>query len=328
MRLDRRLLGWGLFFILLGAIPLALNGGLIDRSLVERWPSIWPLLLIGWGVGLVLRRTPVEWVGGAVSAITLGVMGGGLIVTGVSGFPSISSCGAGTGGAAFSPVTGNLESDGRVAISFDCGTLTVRAADGAGWAVEGNEAQGRPPVVTRDAAGLAIAPADARTDVFRWDRGSTSWTVTVPRTPTLDVLLTLNAGQGAVDLTGARLGSVTTTVNAGALTRDLAGAVGLTRVTGTVNAGTMELSLPAYDGTATLTANVGKLTLCLPQDAVFRVHWGGALGNNDLAGLGLTKVDSDTWETASYAAASRRIDMNVSANAGQFGLQIGGTCGA
>ena len=40
MRLDRRLLGWGLFFILLGAIPLALNGGLIDRSLVERWPSI------------------------------------------------------------------------------------------------------------------------------------------------------------------------------------------------------------------------------------------------------------------------------------------------
>lgn len=67
--LDRRLLGWGLFFILVGAIPLATRAGLIDPELVSRWPSLWPLLLVAWGLGLLLRRTPVEWIGGALSVI-------------------------------------------------------------------------------------------------------------------------------------------------------------------------------------------------------------------------------------------------------------------
>src|SRR4029079_17884090 len=55
MHLDRRLLGWGIFFVLLGAIPLAVRAGLLDRALVGQWPLLWPVLLIGWGLGLLLR---------------------------------------------------------------------------------------------------------------------------------------------------------------------------------------------------------------------------------------------------------------------------------
>ena len=69
MHIDRRLLGWGVFFILVGAIPLAVRGGFLDaEERVSSWPSLWPVLLIGWGLGLLLRRTPVEWIGGGVTA--------------------------------------------------------------------------------------------------------------------------------------------------------------------------------------------------------------------------------------------------------------------
>ena len=46
MHVDRRLLGWGLFFVLLGAIPLAIRAGLLDKVVVSQWPLLWPVLLI------------------------------------------------------------------------------------------------------------------------------------------------------------------------------------------------------------------------------------------------------------------------------------------
>ena len=36
----------------------------------------------GWGLSLLLRRTPVDWLGGAISTVTLGVMGGSLMAVG------------------------------------------------------------------------------------------------------------------------------------------------------------------------------------------------------------------------------------------------------
>ena len=77
MHIDRRLLGWGVFFILVGAIPLAVRGGFLDAERVVSWPSLWPVLLIGWGLGLLLRQTPIEWIGGGVTAVVLGLMAGG-----------------------------------------------------------------------------------------------------------------------------------------------------------------------------------------------------------------------------------------------------------
>src|SRR4051794_26724231 len=82
MRVDRRLLGWGLFFILLGGLPLAVQVGLIDQAVVNRWFVLWPLLLVGWGLSLLLRRSRIEWLGGAIAAVTLGLMAGGALATG------------------------------------------------------------------------------------------------------------------------------------------------------------------------------------------------------------------------------------------------------
>jgi hypothetical protein len=329
MHVDRRLLGWGLFFILLGIVPLAVANGLADRSLVERWPLLWPLLLIGWGAGLVLRRTPVDWIGGAVTTVTLGLMGGGLIATGVAGLPFSGSCGAPGGSTqAFAPAGGTMTAAGRFDVRFDCGTLTMRAADGSAWSVAGTDGDGASPRVSADAGGVSIQPPDGGDGFLRFDRGPAAWTVTVPRVPALDFGLTLNAGTGSVDLSGAAIRSAHATVNAGELRVDLSGSRDLSTVDATVNAGKLTLGLPAYGGTLGLTVNAGELAVCLPASAEFQVHWSGGLGSHDIDGLGLDKVADDTWQTRGYASAGERLRMDVSANAGTFGLQIGGTCGA
>ena len=92
MRIDRRLLNWGLFFILLGVIPLAVRQGLLAQTSLERWWSLWPLLLVAAGIGLVLRRTPIDFAGGLLTAGTLGVMAGSVLATGFN-VPSFAGCG-------------------------------------------------------------------------------------------------------------------------------------------------------------------------------------------------------------------------------------------
>src|SRR3954452_7670787 len=93
MQIRRGFLGWGIFLILVGAIPLAVRGGYISADDLGRLFNLWPLILIGIGVGLVLSRTRFDFIGGLIVAATIGIMVGGLLSVGVSGVS------AGSGGA-------------------------------------------------------------------------------------------------------------------------------------------------------------------------------------------------------------------------------------
>lgn len=333
VHLDRRLVGWGLFFILLGAVPLSVRAGVIDSEVAGRWLLLWPLLLVGWGLGLVLRRTSIDWIGGAVAAVTLGLMGGGLIATGFAGFGGIpggafSSCGSADAGAPFSTQTGTFGRAGRLDIEFDCGTLAVTTRDGSDWQVSGTDADARGPDVQRASNAVTLRTAAAPDSVFRFDSRRVVWNVTVPRRPRLDLGLTLNAGQGTVDLAGAQLGSVNLTVNAGTLDLALDAAASVTSVNATFNAGSATLGLPGFDGAADFSLNAGRLTACVPEDAALRVHWSGALAANNLDASGLVQVDDSTWTSEGFDANRPHLELGVSANAGRFDLEIGGSCGA
>lgn len=74
MRIDRDLFGWGVFFAVAGSLALAIQEGLVaDRA----WWSFWPLILVGVGVGLIMRRTALEPLGGVPVGATFGLMVGG-----------------------------------------------------------------------------------------------------------------------------------------------------------------------------------------------------------------------------------------------------------
>lgn len=326
MHIDRRLLGWGLFFIIVGAIPLATRAGYLDPELVGRWPLLWPLLLIGWGIGLLLRRTPIEWLGGAITTIVFGIMGGGLLASGFAGAPIATGCGGQAAGTAFATQSGDLAGTGRLNVELSCGSLTMNPTPGTSWSVSGTETNGKAPRVEVDGSTVKIDAGNRGS--FFGSTGRTDWTVAVPTQPQLGLGLTINAGEGSVELAGANLGSVNVTVNAGSASLLLGGVAALGDLNGTVNAGSAVISLPAGGRSGNVSMNAGSLTICTPPGSPMRVHWSGALGSNDLDAAGLTKVDDNTWESSALDTASPFLDLRVSANAGSFQLDTDGTCDA
>ncbi|MEO5918762.1 MAG: hypothetical protein ABIQ17_04295 [Candidatus Limnocylindrales bacterium] len=326
MSIDRRLLGWGSFLIIAGVIPLAVRGGALPSNWLEGWLSLWPLLLIGGGLGLLLRGTPIQALGGLVTVLTAGVMVGGLLATGFHGFPTWSAtCGSGSGGTAFADHAGTLPDPGRMTIEFNCGSLDVVATDGSGWAITGRGPESRPPVISADNDGVRIRPTEV--DGLNIAEIGSTWRVEVPRTPIVELGLTLNAGEGRVDLAGAHVGSTNVTLNAGSLKLDLGAAASASFLNATVNAGDASIAVPAGFESANLSLNAGAVTFCVPSNTQLRVHWSGSLAGNNLGEAGLTEVSKNEWAT-SGAGTGPAVDLRVSANAGSFTLVVGGSCNA
>src|SRR3954447_8575645 len=114
MRVNGRLAGWGVFLILLGAIPLLVRQGLLSSETVSRAWTLWPLLLIAAGIGLLLRRTRFEFVGGLLAAATLGILGGALLAGGSVPF---GACGGDKTGTSFPARQGELGTSAAVELS-------------------------------------------------------------------------------------------------------------------------------------------------------------------------------------------------------------------
>ncbi len=317
-------MGWGAFFILLGAIPLALQQGYVDETLVARWFSLWPLLLIGWGLGLVLRQTPVEWLGGTITALTFGIMGGGLIATGLGGVPFSIGC-SGDDGKPFPEQRGTLGSGTNVSVALPCGELTIVGVDGSDWSISGTAGEEGTPVVRTPGGGLEIG---GRNNVGFGSDARASWDVSLPREPAnVELSVTLNAGRGELDVDGLQLVGLGFTLNAGELNIGAADAAALPSLNGTINAGSAVVGLPA-DVSGGFTVNAGSLEICVPDGAAVRVAATSTLGSHNLDALGLTEVGDDTWESPGYASAAEQVDLRVTTNAGSFELTIGGGCGA
>jgi cell wall-active antibiotic response 4TMS protein YvqF len=324
MHLDRRLIGWGLIFILVGAVPLAVNGGALDRDLVSRWPELWPLLIIALGLSLVLARTPGHWVGSISAAIVVGLMGGGLVATGLTGIPPMTGCGGTSTADPFQTQTGTLGATARMNVEFNCGTLNVTTAAGSAWQLSGNDGDGRTPIVQASSDAVTIKPINDNGGFFK--RGKVVWNLTVPQAPNLDLGFTLNAGEGKVDLGLATVASFNATVNAGSFDAILGANPASNAVNMTVNAGSATVTSGATSGTYNLSVNAGSLDVCLPQGSVVRVHWSGTLASHDLDGLGLVKVDEHTWTSTGFSESQAHVELDVSANAGSFSLGFGGGC--
>ncbi|HSS36801.1 MAG TPA: hypothetical protein VLR93_11050 [Patescibacteria group bacterium] len=324
MRVDQRFLGWGVFFTLLGAIPLAVSQGLIPASFVDDWWRFWPVILIGVGVGLVLRRTAFHFVGGLLVAATCGLMLGSLLAGGVAGqFPLGVSCSSDRSGAAFTDQSGSLTTNGSVSIEMSCGDLTVMPASGTGWTIAGTAPAGRPPEVSASADRLTIrSPEGSWFGSF--GTGGSIWRVGLPTDPTLDLSATLNAGTATLTLTGLHLDDFSGTTNAGKTAIDFTGTT-LRQLSYTVNAGSTGITLPATSLSGSATVNAGGLALCVPTGTGIRIQSGSLLGSNNYAEKGLIQ-DGSTWTSPGFGLSSTQIDLSISANAGSVELDPAGGC--
>ncbi len=139
MSIDRRLANLGIFLLILGAIPLAVSQGWVALDVVSRAWELWPLILIGVGIGLILRRTRLHFAGGFLVAATFGVMFGALLAGGLN----LGALGCGSGPAATDPAT--LDQQGTfgggtatVELNATCASLSVAPTAGSAWGVTVN----------------------------------------------------------------------------------------------------------------------------------------------------------------------------------------------
>ncbi len=323
MRIDRGLLNWGVFLVLLGAIPLAVGQGWLPRDV--RWWELWPLILVGIGIGILLRRTTVAPIGGLLVAATFGLMIGGALASG-PGFPIFGGgCIGGTSGTAFPSQDGTLGGQtATVRLEMGCGDLTVTTASGNAWRVTGTSDQGRTPSISRSSADLTVRSSDDQT-IGGFFRARSTWEVTLPTAPRLRLSASVNAGSGRIDLGGADLEDLELSVNAGDGRIDLSGATAL-QLSLEVNAGSTRIALPDASLSGDMTVNAGSIAFCVPPDVALRLRTNDNItASYDYGRRGLVKT-GNTWQSSGWDTATKRIDLSTTANAGSFALDPQGGC--
>lgn len=321
MRINRGLFGWGIFFIVLGAVPLAVRAGVVDEGVIRRAWELWPLILVGIGLGLLLRRTPIAIVGSVVVAVTFGLMAGSLVATGVGAVGGLGPCGLDhrtSAGDPFPAQSGTLAGTARVRLEMNCGSLDISAGDGTGWTVNGTSDGGRAPAITTTGGNLTLrVPERAGIDLGPWD-----WQVRLPREPSINLVLIANAGSARLDLAGMNVPTAKVTANASEARLDMVGTNAAERLDATANAGTLTLLLPTPPGTlqGTISVNAGSARICAPAGVALRLTGSTrALGSNNFGDRGLVH-DGDAWSSVGFADATTRIDLSVSATLGSITL--------
>lgn len=317
MRIRPGLLFWGLFFILLGGLPLLVRAGALDpNALADAW-RLWPLLLVALGISLILGRTSAGLLGTAVAAIVLGLAAGGALASGTSWIGNVGACGAfGSGtdqrfeddGTFSGPMTGRFD--------LDCGSLDLSVAPGNDWRVEAAY-QGEPPTRELSDDHLGLRSPDG----FGMRRQS--WSVTLPGDQLRDIELSSNASSATARLAGATLTSLSVDLNAGDVRIDATGAR-IEQLDISTNAGRVRLGVDS-DTTGSLSANAGSLELCAPGDATLRLRVEEQLtfGHN-LDDRGLSR-SGDVW-TREGAVGAPVIDLSIEGNAANFSLDPDGGC--
>lgn len=325
MRVNRGLLNWGVFFIALGAVPLLVRNGQVSAAAVADAWSLWPLILVGIGLGLVLRLTPLAWLGGALVAATFGLMFGALL------------SGSGSGGAigcAGSEATETSSRSGLVAgdrfdlgIELTCGDVSVERAADARWLVSATHGVDEAPAIVGSTTSLDVrSPGDDAVTFFT-DQGKDSWQVTVPTGPALSVGLTLDFAGGDLALGPGPVSSIGSTLNFSNAEVDLAAAdlTGGASVGATLNFSSETLSLPAAQVSGGMTLNFSSLKLCVAPDAALRISHQGTLSSDDFAGAGLEQA-GDAWQTPGFESATPRIDLDVTSTFSSITLDRSGGC--
>jgi hypothetical protein len=315
---NRKLLYTGVFLAAAGAAMLLVRGDAVDGEVVTQALRLWPVLLIGLGVGLLLRGSRFGVAGGMLAAAMPGLLFGGLIVATPDFMPE---CGIAEP-TSYESRQGTFDGYASVDLRLDCGELSVTTAPGTGWHVQSGDTTGSGATVDASADRLSVSSADQR-HRFGLPWGGDALVITLPADSTLDLAAEVNAGRGRFDFAGARLGDVQLDVNAGEAQVDLTGAT-LGRLSMDINAAAASVRLPATgDFEADFAVNAAELNVCAPADLGLRIHQDVVLGAATYTGL---VRKGDTWETPGYSIATNHADVTISVNVGSVDVNPEGGC--
>ncbi|MFI5254703.1 MAG: LiaI-LiaF-like domain-containing protein [Candidatus Limnocylindrales bacterium] len=316
MRIWRRALGWGVFFIVVGIVALGARLGWFDVRFISDIGRLWPLILVAIGVGLILERTSLGPLGNIVVGATFGLLVGGVLANG----PGIGlGCVDLNGQPGSEPAqVGSFTSESAsVRLHLACGELDVSTASGTGWQVGGASER---IAVGFGSSTLYVSPSSGGF-VFPTGRAADLVTVQLPTGPITDLDLTLDAGRLEADLANARLSGLSGTINAGDGRIDLS-STQVDSLSLTLNAGDLDVLLPTTASQASVTVNAGQLHVCAPAGVGLRVTSTTVLGATTY-GPGFSQ-EGGAWLSSAWASASQRIELRMTINVGAANVVSGG----
>ncbi|HTC85815.1 MAG TPA: hypothetical protein VK656_03880 [Candidatus Acidoferrum sp.] len=318
MRIDHRLLGWGLFFITLGAVPLAVRGNLVDSGTVLQAWRFWPLVLVAIGVGVILRETRIAAVGSLVVALTFGLLGGGVLAGGSFDLGAIA-CGSSQASGPTVDRQGTFAATASVALEARCADLNVHGIGGSGWTFSGLADAAHQPEITVASDNLRVASGGDRTFFPGFGGPRERWDIGLPQASNLDLAATVDAGDAVIVLSAGTFSSIDVTINAASARLDLGGAQ-VAAMGVTVNAGDARIVLPDSSMTGDFTVNAGSIRLCTAADAGIRIDTReNVTGSYDFGDAGLVK-DGSTWVSPNFGTTRASIDISATANVASISL--------
>ncbi len=316
MQINRPFLYAGILLLAIGAVVVAADLGAVDTAALADALRLWPLVPISIGVAIVLRRSQVSLGTGMLAAAVPGLVLG-------SGFGLIprfvGDCGA-RGEPAIVSREGTFEGPPSVSIRIGCGALNVTTAPGNGWNLKAGSTAGRAPSLETAARSLTI---EAPHDGAFLDAGRDTWALTLPASAIDELTVVSFANHSRLGLAGATIGRLELTANSSDVLVDASSASVLS-LSGVVNVGLLSIRLSALsDLDASLRIGGGELQLCAPPDLGLRVTTHGQPGEFTVDGLAQTGTN---WQSATYASATHRADLRVSATFGAVKINPIGGC--
>jgi len=318
MRVRRGLLFLGLFLIPLGGVSLLVRAGVLDAArLADAW-RLWPLILVGAGIAILLGRSRLALVGTAVVALVLGSLAGAALAGGNGWFGVFSDCG-GSG----RPTDEHLRRDGSfdpgadVRLDLRCGSLTLATTGESGWRLDAAH-RGPAPLVDSSPGRL-----DVRVPTGRGDRRN-DWTVGVPAADVATLEVTANAATVGLDLSGSRLASLEGDMNAGDLRIDATGAT-VDQLDLTMNAGRIRYIAGSSALRGDVSLNAGAFDLCVPDGVGLQLDVTDQLTfAHNLDSRGLVRAGS-TW-TRAATDLGQVIALTIDGSAASLTLNPTGGC--
>lgn len=344
MRINRSLLNWGVFLIALGGIPLAVDQGWLESDIASELGQLWPLILVGIGLGLILRWTPLSWFGGALVAATFGVIFGAAAVslrdndfTTMQGIiPAIASGACANSDLGEEATSGEGIASGEtfaLDLALPCGELTVARAPDTTWRVDTAHDAGDAPRIdeTEDetgTTGLTIRYDGGDDLVFIGRQTRSRWDVLVPAEASLTMQATLDAAKGTIDTGSGPVARLEATFNASDALIDLAQA-------DTPEAATIELTLNASDGRLLLplgttwtsaTLNASSLDVCVPSALPLQVELSETLSSSDVEDAGLVAASDGTWTTPGFSRSGEHAILELDSTVSSLSIERPEAC--
>ena len=319
MRVNRRFLYWGIFFVAIGGILVASDLRAVDTPTLTDVLRLWPLALVAIGLSIVLRRTRLSLPGLMLAAAVPGLVVGGALAVAPR---FIGDCGARGEPASVASTEGTFDGPATVTVRSGCGSLNVKTSPGNGWQFDAGNTAGRTPKIDSSPQSLSIdANGDNGPDFL--DAGRDAWYLVLPTSDIDSVSLVVNAGRGQVALPGAQINRLALTANAAEMLVD-ASAASVANLSAVINAGSLSIHLPAdSDVVGSLRVGAGQLQICSPPGLALRVTSRGTAEMVRVDGL---QQHASEWQSPDYASATHRADLSVNVNFGVVEINPIGGC--